>query len=302
MKPESNRIEYKQQLTDDFEKEVIAFLNYRDGGVIYIGIDKMGTALGVVECDEVQLKIKNRIRDKISPSTMGLFDIIVEQIDGKEVIKITVASGLEKPYHLKRKGMTEQGCFIRVGSASDPMSQRMIEDLFSRRVRNSIGSIQSRNQDLSFEQLKIYYSETPLKLNAQFARNLELQTSDGAYNYAAYLLSDINGLSMKVAKYAGLDRINLIENEEYGYCSIIKSSKSVLEKLRIENRTFVKITYEKRLERKLLNQEALHEAVINAIIHNDYSNEVPPKFEFFTDRLEITSAGGIPQGLGCVDI
>jgi predicted HTH transcriptional regulator len=102
---------------------------------------------------------------------------------------------------------------------------------------------------------------------------------------------------MKVAKYAGTDRVKLIENEEYGYCSIIKSTKAVLEKLRIENKTFAKITYEKRLERKLLNQEALHEAVINAIIHNDYSNEIPPKFELFADRLEITSAGGIPQGL-----
>jgi predicted HTH transcriptional regulator len=123
---ESNRIEYKQELTDDLEKEVVAFLNYRDGGVVYIGIDKTGAAVGVPECDEVQLKIKNRLRDKVSPSTMGLFDVVLEQVDGKEVIKITVASGLEKPYHLKRKGMTEQGCFIRVGSASEPMPQRII--------------------------------------------------------------------------------------------------------------------------------------------------------------------------------
>ena len=34
-KPESNRIEYKRELADSLEKEVIAFLNYRDGGCIY---------------------------------------------------------------------------------------------------------------------------------------------------------------------------------------------------------------------------------------------------------------------------
>jgi len=39
MKTESNRIEYKRQLTDGLEKEVIAFLNYHGGGVVYIGID-----------------------------------------------------------------------------------------------------------------------------------------------------------------------------------------------------------------------------------------------------------------------
>ena len=37
--------------------------------------------------------------------------------------------------------------------------------------------------------------------------------------------------------------------------------------------------------------------VINAIVHNDYSFEVPPKFEIFPDRLEITSAGRLPESL-----
>ena len=38
---ESNRIEYKRELTKDLdlEKEVIAFLNYHEGGIIFIGID-----------------------------------------------------------------------------------------------------------------------------------------------------------------------------------------------------------------------------------------------------------------------
>ncbi len=39
MEPESNRTEFKRELTDSLEKEVVAFLNHRDGGVIYIGVD-----------------------------------------------------------------------------------------------------------------------------------------------------------------------------------------------------------------------------------------------------------------------
>ncbi len=292
---ESNRVELKRKLTDNLEKEVVAFLNYRDGGVIYIGIDdKTQTTVGVIDTDSVQLKIKDRIKHNICPSTMGLFDVTVETRDDKDIIKITVAGGSEKPYCLARLGMSAKGCFVRIGSASEPMPVRMIEDLFARRI--SIGTIKSRNQSLAFEQLKIYYSETALKLNRQFAHNLELLTEDGAFNYAAYLLSDVNGCSIKVAKYAGLDRVQLIENEEYGYCSLVKATKSVLEKLKVENKTFVRITPDKRVERKLLNPVALREAVINAIIHNNYGNEVPPKFELFADRLEITSAGGLPAG------
>ena len=294
---ESNRIELKRELTDSLEKEVVAFLNYRDGGVIYIGVDdKTQATIGVADADALQLKIKDRIKNNISPSTMGLFDVIAESRDGKQIIKITVASGSEKPYYLSKMGMSAKGCYIRIGSAFEPMPVRMIEDLFARRIRNSIGTIKSRKQMLSFAQLKIYYNETPLKLNEQFAHNLELLTEGGAYNYAAYLLSDVNGLSIKLAKYAGSDRVNLIENEEYGYCSLVKATKAVLEKLKVENKTFARITPGKREQRKLLNPVALREAVINAIIHNNYSNEVPPKFELFTDRLEITSAGGLPSG------
>ncbi len=294
---ESNRIEIKRELTDSLEKEVVAFLNYRDGGVIYLGIDdRTQAAVGVSDADGVQLKIKDRIWNNISPSTMGLFDVIAETRDGKAIIKITVASGSEKPYYLSRLGMSPKGCYLRVGSASEPMPARMIEDLFGSRIRNSIGTIKSRKQTLTFEQLKIYYNETRLKLNEQFAHNLELLTEDGSYNYAAYLLSDENGLSIKVAKYAGTDRVNLVENEEYGYCSLVKATKAVLEKLKVENKTFARITPDRREERKLIDLVALREAVINAIIHNNYSNEVPPKFELFADRLEITSAGGLPSG------
>jgi len=52
-----------------------------------------------------------------------------------------------------------------------------------------------------------------------------------------------------------------------------------------------------RIEQKLWDKVAIREAVINAIIHNDYTNEIPPKFEIFDDRLEITSAGGLPLSL-----
>ena len=57
------------------------------------------------------------------------------------------------------------------------------------------------------------------------------------------------------------------------------------------------ITPIERIETPLWNKVALREAVINAIVHNDYSFEVPPKFEIFPDRLEITSAGRLPESL-----
>lgn len=118
---ENNRIEYKQEVSAGLEKEVIAFLNYREGGVIYIGIDRSGNTFGVADADVDQLKIKDWLKNNIRPSALGLFDIVNEERDGKDILKIIVASGPEKPYHLKKYGMSEKGCFIRMGSAVEPM-------------------------------------------------------------------------------------------------------------------------------------------------------------------------------------
>lgn len=290
---ETHRIEHKQTLTDGLEKEVVAFLNSGQGGVIYIGINKQGEAVGVESADDLRLKIKDRIKHNIAPSCLGLFEIIYERQQDKSIIKLIVAGGRERPYYIKKHGMSERGCFIRIGSSSEPMPASMIEDLFAKRVRNSLGKIKSHRQSLTFEQLKIYYQEKGLALNEQFATNLELLTEDGDYNYVAYLLADENGASIKVAKYGGKDKIDLIENVELGYCSLIKATHRVLDKLKIENAITTEITYKERKETPLWNHVALREAVINAIVHNDWTTEVPPVFEIYSDRIEITSTGGL---------
>ena len=61
---ETNRIEFKREFNSDvdIEKEVIAFLNYHEGGIIYIGIDQHGKVVGGSELDSNMLKIKDRIK------------------------------------------------------------------------------------------------------------------------------------------------------------------------------------------------------------------------------------------------
>lgn len=51
----------------------------------------------------------------------------------------------------------------------------------------------------------------------------------------------------------------------------------------------------------MIDKKALKEAVINAIVHNDYSYGNSPIIELYSDRIEITSAGGLPQELSKTD-
>lgn len=123
------------------------------------------------------------------------------------------------------------------GSSSDPMPTTVIDELYSKRVRNSLSRITSPRQDLTFSQLKIFYEEKGYTINSNFLHNLELFTDDGRYNYNAYMLADDNGISMKVAVYNGVDRYDLIENSENGYCSLLKSAYRVLDKINTHNTT-----------------------------------------------------------------
>lgn len=290
---EDVRNEFKIKLTDKFEEEVISFLN-TNGGNVYIGVNDKGDIIGINgNIDLLQRTIKDRIKDNIMPSTLGLYDVIVLEKDNKKYIKVIIARGNERPYYLKGMGMTPDSCFIRVGSSIQSMSSEMINNEFSKRTRNSLKNIVSPKQDLTFSQLKIYYEEKGFNINNNFLRQLDLYTDNGKYNYNAYLLADNNSISIRFGKYDGTNSVNLIENEDFGNCSIIKATKNILNKLEIENKTFTKIEYPERKEIKMYDYIAVREAVVNAIVHNDWSNEYSPKFEIFSDRLVISSNGGI---------
>jgi len=301
IRQETYKTEFKAVLNDKFEKEAVAFLNSPIGGEVYIGIEDDGKVIGVKDPDNVQLRIAERLRDAISPSTLGLATITTESAEGKWVIRVSIASGTEKPYYLTKYGMSPQGCFLRVGSSVQSIPKERIVAMYSRRMPKSIMDIPSRRQDLTFVQLKIYYEGMRLTLNDRFAKSLGLLTQDGTYNLLAYLLSDNNTISVSVAKYRGTDKCDLIERQECGLCSIIKSVHMVLDRLKVENIVKTKITPTTRIEVPLVDPTSLREAVTNAFVHTDWQYENAPVFEVFSDRISITSTGTLPDNLSKED-
>jgi predicted HTH transcriptional regulator len=293
---ENNRTEFERELSPEFERAVVSFLNCVGGGEIVVGVDDDGTVFGVANPDAERLKIVDRIRNNIRPQTLGLFDAVQDRIDGNDVIRVIVSCGQQRPYYIRKLGMSEQGCFYRVGSSAQPMSEQMMEELLSKRQRLSLQTMPSPRQNLTFKQLAIYYAEKNLGPTERFIESLDLRQSNGEYNFAAYLLADENGVSIKTAVYAGTDKVDLLETREYGNRCIITAAQRILDRLDSENRTFAKITAKARLEKERMNTVALREAVINAIVHNDYAKGVP-LVEIFADRIVVTSCGGPVEGL-----
>ncbi|MDR1134616.1 MAG: ATP-binding protein, partial [Clostridiales Family XIII bacterium] len=143
---ENNRTEFKRELNERFERAVVSFLNYAGGGEIIIGVDDSGAAVGVDDTDATQLKIVDRIRNNIRPQTLGLFDVVQDKIDGKDVIRVIVSCGQQRPYYIRKFGMSERGCFVRVGSSSQPMNEQLIEELLSKRQKISLQTMLSPRQ------------------------------------------------------------------------------------------------------------------------------------------------------------
>ena len=293
---ETESVELKEIINDDLEKEVVAFLNSHYG-VIYIGVNNDGEIVGVNNHDDIILKIVDRLKNNIEPSIIGLFEVNVLIYNEKHYIKIEVASGIEKPYYVKKYGMSSKGCYIRIGTQTSQLSQKEIDKLYSRKVKHTLSNMISPKQNLTFSQLKIYYQEKGYDEvnNEFFLDSLDLFTEDHKFNYLAYLLADNNSISVRVAKYHNDD---FIERNDYGKCCILKAINNVIDKLKIENNTAIKITDNaKRDETRLVDSTALREAILNMFCHNDYSIGNEPYIIIYDDRFELYSYGGLPQGL-----
>ncbi len=293
---ETNNVELKRELNDKFEKEVVSFLNSK-GGHIFIGINDDGSTYGVDNSDELQLIIKDRIKDKIAPSPIGFFEIISEERDNKNILHIIIASGNEKPYYLKKYGMCPQGTFVRIGSSCVQLTEKQIFDLYSKRTRTSLINIISPIQDLTFTQLRIYYDEIGYQFTSNTYKQFHFQLETGEYNYLAYLLSDQNALVFNVGKFKGNNVVELEEIKSYSNQSLIKTTNEIVDYIDKQNKTFTTITSSKRKEEKLFDSIAMREALINALVHSDYTYENTPTFRIFDDHIDIISVGGIPEGL-----
>ena len=96
MQYESERVEYKSQMSDDIYKAVIAFAN-TGGGILYLGVDDQGNPTGSGDVDETYTRLTNGIRDAIAPD-VTMFVRYTLQENG--VIRIEVGEGSYKPYYL----------------------------------------------------------------------------------------------------------------------------------------------------------------------------------------------------------
>ena len=155
---------------------------------------------------------------------------------------------------------------------------------------------ESPRQDLTFRVLKIYLDSYGVYYNDEnFTINNHLLTKDGKYNYQAFILSDQNDLSYKIAQWEGpTKRSKYVFKKEFGNGSVLKvidDLNSYIKSTHNIVRSFFDSGNTARRDEYLIDQESFREGWINACLHNDYSKHLGPAVYLFNDHLEIFSYG-----------
>ena len=80
-----------------------------------------------------------------------------------------------------------------------------------------------------------------------------------------------------------------------------RTTADILDFFQNRNTTFSQITSTGRMDRSKFNAIAIRELIVNAIVHNNYLSNGLPSFEEFSNRFEISSFGGLPEGFSQED-
>lgn len=295
---ESENIEFKLQMVDDIYKEVIAFAN-TDGGVIYVGIDDNGNVVGLDDVDDTYTRITNGIRDAIQPDVTMFIKYVLQD---NKVIRIEVGEGSYKPYYLKSKGIKPAGVFIRQGTSSVQASPEQIRQMIKQTDGDVFEMMRSMEQELTFTSAAETFARYKVTFTEDKYITLGLRNiHDDLYTNLAWVLSDQCKHTTKVAVFADEANTTFKDNREFGG-SIFRQLDDTYSYLTLCNRTVSTFKGLERIEKQDYPEEALREALLNALVHRDYSFSGSIIINVNDSCIEFISIGGLLPGLSAEDI
>ena len=296
---ESETVELKEIVTDDLKKEIIAFANC-DGGKIYICVNDEGEAVGLNDADSTALQISNMVRDAIKPDlTMFVHYETIKEND-KTILVLNVARGTDRPYFLAKKGMRPEGVYVRQSYCSAPASDSAIRYMIKETDGDDFETMRSLNQELTFNDAKKEFELRGLDFGHQQMRTLKLIDQDDLYTNLALLLSDQCLHTIKAAVFQSDQTVFKDQREFTG--SLLKQMNDVYDYIDFHNHTQATIEKLLRIDRRDYPEVALREALLNLLVHRDYSFSASSLISIFSDRIEFVSVGGLMPKIELEDV
>lgn len=297
---ESETVELKAFVVENIKKEIIAFANC-EGGKLYVGVQDDGTVLGLDNPDEVSLQISNMVRDSIKPDLTMFLHYETLTVDGKKIVAVDVQQGTERPYYIAKKGMRPEGVYVRQGYSSVPATNTAIRCMIKETDGDRFEEMRSLEQNLTFEFAKKTFAKRNVAFGTAQMKTLGLVTQDGVYTNLGLLLSDQCVHTIKAAVFQGTNQNEFKDRKEFTG-SLFQQMDEVYDFIDFRNQTHS--TFEKlyRIDRRDYPETAVREALLNLLVHREYSFRASSFISLYTDRLEFTSIGGLVNGVTLKDI
>ena len=184
---------------------------------------------------------------------------------GKQIVVIDIQQGTERPYYIAKKGLRPEGVYVRQGYSSVPATNTAIRRMIKETDGDHFEEMRSLNQDLTFEVAKRQFAKKNLSLGEVQMKTLGIMTHDGVYTNLGLLLSDQCVHTIKVAAFEGTTQSQFKDRRDYP-------------------------------------ETAVREALLNLLIHREYSYRASSFVSLYADRIEFTSIGGLLSGVTLKDV
>ena len=184
----------------------------------------------------------------------------------------------------------------RKGSSSQPMTDEGIREMIIENSGKFFESSRSFNQNLTFDMLAREMQIRNIESNSPQKRTLKLIGEGGLYTNLAYLLSEQCETTTKVALFQGTDKAVFRDRKEFTG-SILKQLEEAYQYINLNNTTNATFSGLSRVDTRDYPEEAVREALLNRIVHRDYSFSGSNLINIYDDRMEFVSLGGLVPGL-----
>lgn len=296
-----------------------SFSNQDDGGIIIFGIDESDdyAVKGVYDAQDLQKKVTEQCK-QMEPSVRALFTMC--EIDNKIIVSAEIPGVdiSERPVFYKGVGRIK-GSYVRVGESDELMSEYEIYsyEAFRKRIRDDIRIVDKARIKL-WDEDRINKYLIAVKNERKNLSNIvsdedifELMgitvdgvpTLAGLMTFSKYPQTYFPQLCITAVSLPGTEHGTVGDNSERFIDnkritgSISDMLDDAVEFVRKNSRTKTIIDDNgHRADRLEYPIKAVREAILNALVHRDYSihsENVPIRIEMYRDRMEITNSGGL---------
>jgi ATP-dependent DNA helicase RecG len=309
--PEGKTLEFKRDLSSPkpLLKTLIAFANTA-GGIIIVGVDDNKELHGVTDPFAAEEKLCSLIFDSIEPKLLPNIEFFTTEDKCLLLVEV-FPSGL-LPHFLKAEGR-EQGTYVRLGSTNRQADRDLIAELERTGSSKSFDEIMQPQFfaealdhnaiGKAFVNRRIVNTTTLINLKLLTPNQGKLSPTNGAILLFGQNRSELfPDAWVQCGRFAGADKSTIVDHTEIHLPLpfVADEVTAFLKKHANKGADFSEI---RRKDVWNIPLVVLREAIVNALLHADYSQRgAPMRVSYFDDRIEIENAGILLPGLTIDDI